>query len=61
MLDGMPGLTNRKSHRSHKGWLAGLLVLIPLLIAALVWFRAGSSQPREAPEAERVLTAQAEL
>jgi hypothetical protein len=61
MLDGMPGLTNRKSNRSRKGWLAGLLILIPLLIAGFVWFQIRSAGPREAPEAEQVLNAQSEL
>jgi hypothetical protein len=62
MLDGMPGLPTKKPITRRPGWLTGVLILIPLLgIAAFVCFRIDAAQPREAPEAERVLRAQAEL
>ncbi|HSA99065.1 MAG TPA: hypothetical protein VLE49_00330 [Anaerolineales bacterium] len=61
MLNGMPGLTAKKSNPLRKGWLAGIFILIPLLLAGLILLKISSSKPREAPEAERVLKAQAEL
>src|SRR5512143_158286 len=62
MLNGMPGPAAKKSKPLHKGWLAGVLFLLALLLAGFFWVRIDYlSKPREAPEAERVLKAQAEL
>jgi hypothetical protein len=44
-----------------KGWLAGGLVLFLLLSAVFFWSAYNATQPKEAPEAERVLRAQAGL
>jgi hypothetical protein len=61
MLNGMPGPTARKTTPSRKGWLAAIFILSALLLAALILLKIGSSEPREAPEAEQVLQAQAGL
>lgn len=61
MLNGMPGPATRKSNRLRKGWLIGILVLIPFLLGGAIWLYIDSSKPREAPEAERVLQAQTEM
>jgi hypothetical protein len=61
MLNGMPGVNHKKSKPVWKGLLIGSLILIPLLLAGFFWFTFDSSEPRKAPEAERVLATQAEL
>jgi hypothetical protein len=61
MLDGMPGATISTSKPSKKRLLVGIFVLIALLLAGSVWFAINASKPREAPESERVLSAQVEL
>jgi len=61
MLDGMPGHHTKKPISWQRGLLAGIFILTPLLVAGFVWIKVNSSKPREAPEAERVLSAQAEL
>lgn len=61
MLDGMPGTTVTTSKPLSKRWLIGIFVLILLLLAGVIWLMLNASKPREAPEIERVLNAQAEL
>lgn len=61
MLNGMPGQTPKKSNSLRKGLLTGIFILVPLLLAGLLWLRINSSESGEAPEAERVLSAQAEM
>ncbi|RPJ27713.1 MAG: hypothetical protein EHM33_07035 [Chloroflexi bacterium] len=61
MLNGMPGLSSKKPNSGQRRLLAGIFILIPLLLAGFFWFKVSGSKPREAPEAERVLNAQAEL
>lgn len=61
MLNGMPGLNPRKSKPPPKGLLIGFLILIPLLLTGFFYFKINSSRSHEAPETERVLTAQADL
>ena len=60
MLNGAPGLSRGKSNFRWKGLVAGGLVVIILLLAAVFWLlKVGySSEPHEAPEAERILSAQ---
>jgi hypothetical protein len=61
MLDGMPGAAAPTSKPSQKRLLFGILILIPVLLAGFLWTQFKASQPREAPEAERVLKAQVDL
>ncbi len=62
MLNGMPGLAPKKSNPLQKRLLIGFFVLIPLLtLAGLISLKLSLSKPREAPEAERVLSAQADM
>jgi len=59
MLTGMPGTTPRKKSKPFRiGWLFLAFVLILLLLSGLIWLKLNESKPREAPEAERVLSAQ---
>jgi hypothetical protein len=63
MLDGMPGATITKSSKpSQKRWLLiGIFVLVFLLLSGIFWVALNVSSSREAPEAERVLSAQVEM
>ncbi len=61
MLDGMPGLDRKKSTARQRGLLTGLYILIPLLLAGSFWFSLSAPKLHAAPEAERVLEAQAEM
>jgi len=61
MLNGMPGLSSRKSNPPRKGLLVSAFILLPFLFSGFFWLRISASEPREAPEAERVLSAQAEM
>lgn len=61
MLDGMPVTTPTTSKPSQKRLLIGIFILIPLLLSGFLWTQFNASQPREAPEAERVLKAQMDL
>ena len=61
LLEGMPGRTTKKSNHLWKWLLAGVLFLLALLFGAYFGWRAIFAAPREAPEAERVLSAQAGL
>jgi len=59
MLTGMPGTTPRKETKPFRiGWLFLAFLLILLLLSGLIWLKLNESKPREAPEAERVLSAQ---
>jgi hypothetical protein len=61
MLDGIPGTTTT-SKLSQKGWLLiGILILVFLLFSGFFRVLLNASKPREAPESERVLSAQVEL
>jgi len=62
MLDGMPGNSSNRSSLQWKGWMAGSLILIAILAPGIFWLKNNFfSGPREAPEAERVLSAQARM
>ena len=61
MLNGMPSLTSKKSNPPRKGLLVSAFVLLSLLLSGFFWLRISASEPRQAPEAERVLSAQAEM
>jgi hypothetical protein len=61
MLNGMPGLSPKKSNPLPKGlFIGGILVVLILLIGSF-WLLIGTATPPEAPEAERVLSAQSSL
>jgi hypothetical protein len=50
--------------RTHLGWLglpAGVFMVVALLLSGYWWLKSNLSEPREAPEAERVVSAQAGL
>jgi hypothetical protein len=61
MLDGMPGTTVTTSKPLSSRWLIGIFLLILSMLAGAIWLMLNASKPREAPETERVLNAQAEL
>lgn len=63
MLTGMPGLAEKKSNPLPKAWRTGIFIfiLIALTITGVIFIQIGSAPPRQAPEAERVLAAQAEM
>jgi hypothetical protein len=60
MLDGMPSVTTT-SRSSKKILLIGIFIPSTLLLAGFFWFTLNASKPHEAPEAERVLSAQVEM
>src|SRR5574341_593027 len=59
MLSGLPGSSRKRSNFRWKGWMAGSFIVIAILSPGIYWskniFFPG---PSEAPEAERVLSAQ---
>ena len=61
MLNGMPGLSSKRSKLPSKGLLVSAFILIPLLLSGFFWLKISLSKPREAPEAEKILSAQTEL
>jgi hypothetical protein len=61
LLDGMPGRTPKKSNPWVKAAFAGALLLLALLFIGYLGLKIFLDAPREAPEAERVLSAQADL
>jgi hypothetical protein len=61
MLDGMPGTTTTSKPSQKRLLLLGIFVLVSFLFSGLFWVTWNASKPREAPESERVLSAQVEL
>lgn len=61
MLNGMPGLSPKKSNPWTKGLFIGGILIVLILLVGSFWLLIGTSTPGEAPEAERVLSAQSAL
>ena len=59
MLNGMPDSSSKRPNFRWKGLITGSFILIVLLFPGVFWLRnIFYAEPREAPEAERVLSAQ---
>lgn len=61
MLNPASDRPRTESHWGCIGWLAGIVSAIAFLSLGYAWFRADLNQPREAPEAARVLEAQSRM
>jgi len=61
MLNGMPGLPSQKLKPSRRWLKVSAFTLVAFLLSGFFWLMISTSKPREAPEAERILTAQADM
>ena len=61
MLNGMPGLSPKKSNPFARGLFLGGSILLVILLVGGLWLIFRTSERREAPEAERVLEVQSTL